>query len=313
MSRLRKAAFAAALIVALAAAAIGLLTWQAGAAADAYPKDLRSNIARYEKVYTDDPTLTPLFKQIREITAALPKQPISGASAKSRPAFEVAAKIGAPLGELYRASTPILRREIADTPHVRSVPLGRVLSKRYREAQAQEERVDALYAKGLAISVDAAEFYPGLESAYRRAISVLVSAPLEALANKAQSELRELNTMAEGGNPAKDALAGVRDRITTDAKYRKIIAETALPPSFQARKEAILKLIDDRASAAKIVEEATFARDLKAYRPAAKTYNANNEAKYVGDYLRLYSKAINLHDDYNEVAKEINAVSGRDA
>ncbi len=297
---LRKTLIGVVALVFVVAAGLAGLKLQADKAAGDWGDGVRANLARYERVYAADRELVAIQKLSTQIAAEMPAD---------LPKVERAARIGPALGALYERNTPILRREIADTPKLASVPLGHRLSKRYREAQKQQRILMADYRRGLRISVDAAAFYPRIGRATDRTNRIVVAAPLKALTSKALSTLQEVQTELFGGDRGKDQIAAIDQRLKDDAGNRWVFVRTPMPPSFRARKDGILATIERRRVAGEAAKQAILDQDLAAWRKAAPVFNANAEAVYVKAYLLMFNDAVNLHEEFGRLGKTIQAQS----
>lgn len=289
----------AALLVVLVAGLV-ILKVQADKAAGDWGDGVRANLAKYEQIYAADRKLVAIQKLAGQIGEEMPAD---------LPKVEKAARIGPALGALYALNTPILRREITDTPALASVPLGDRLSKRYREAEKQQRILMADYRRGLQVSVDAAAFYPRISRATDRTNRIVIAAPLKALTSKALSTLRDVQTELFGGDAGKDQIAAIDQRLADDAGNRWVFVRTPMPPSFRARKDGILAIIERRRVAGEAAKQAILDKDLAAWRKAAPVFNANAEAVYVKAYLLMFNDAVNLHEQFARLGKKIQAQS----
>lgn len=151
MSAARKNLIALGSVLLVAALTLGILRWQADKAATEYAAGVKANVAKYARIYKTTPQLRDALAKVDSTSAALPKD--IGKVPRAQ-------KMGPLLGAVYRENTRILRREISDSPEVRSVPLGARLSPDYENALADARDIDRRYGKALGLSVAAAEFYP---------------------------------------------------------------------------------------------------------------------------------------------------------
>lgn len=296
MSSARKVLLSLLAVVVIAALALGGLRLAADAAAEEYPTAVRVNLKRYERVYRADDALQQAQTEVQRAEAALPKK-----AAK----VERAARLGPPMGRFYVENTRILKREIADAPKLKQVPLAETLSPKWEAMRAKQQRLDADYAEGLRLSVEAEEFYPQFGPAYDRFARIIIFAPLAAQTAKAMSDLRDLSTKTFGGDVAKDTRKDIAERLRNDKAFRGAIATTPMPASYAKRKQAVLDVIDRRIEAGAKLDQAIREQDQAAWDRWKPVFVKNDEAKYVGDYLTLCSELSRLHDRFSEVAKRV--------
>lgn len=296
MSSARKVLLSSIAVVVVLAIALGALRLMADAAAEDYADGVRANIDRYDAVYRADEALSTAQAAAQRAEARLPKDASK---------VEKAAAVGPPLGRYYAANTRILQREIADKPELRSVPLAATLSPSWKAMRPKAAKLDADYAEGLRISREAEEFFPTFGPAYDRFARVIIFAPLAAQTAKAMSDLRDLSTKTFGGNSAQDTRKDIAERRRNDQAFRVTIANTPMPRSYAARKQAVLDVIDRRMEAARALDRAIREQDQAAFDRWRKVFVANDEAKYVGDYLQLCAELSRLHDRFTAVAKRV--------
>lgn len=296
MSSTRKALLSVIAVVAVAALALVGLRLMADSAAGDYPEAVRANLERYEGIYRADRELAAARAEAQRTEARIP--------AKAGK-VEKAARIGPPMGRFYAANTRILRREIAETPELKKVPLAAALSPKWKAMRAKERRLDASYAEGLRLSVEAEEFFPAFGPAYDRFSRIIIFAPLAAQTAKAMSDLRDLSTETFGGNAAQDTRKDIAERVRNDKAFRGAIATTPMPESYAKRKQAVLDVIDRRIEAGAKLDLAIREQDQAAWDRWKPVFVKNDEAKYVGDYLTLCSELSRLHDRFSDVAERV--------
>ena len=296
MGAARKLLLSLIALVGVLALALGGLRLTADAAVDDYAKAAPAHLKRYEGVYRADRTLADALAAATRAERQLPP----GASK-----LEKAAKIGPPMGRFYAANTRILQREFADLPELREVPLAATLSPRWKAMRAKADRVDASYAEGLRLSREAEEFFPAFGPAYERFSRVIVFAPLAAQTAKAMADLRDLSTQTFGGDVARDTRQDISERLRNDRAFRVAIASTPMPASYAARKQSVLDVIDRRVEAGRALDVAIRKQDQAGWERWRKVFLDNDEARYVGAYLRLCSELSRLHERFSAVADRV--------